>query len=80
MSIDLRLGPHPRADSHSNRLQAKDQLKPDACAVYVPGNSVAKAIEEAIEEEIPLVVAVAEFMPIHDLLRVRPLELLTKRR
>lgn len=36
---------------------------------------MAKAIEEAIEEEISLVVAVAEFMPIHDLLRVLPLNL-----
>lgn len=36
----------------------------------MPGNQTAQAIEEAIEAEIPLVVAVAEHVPIHDMLRV----------
>ncbi|WEW55839.1 succinyl-CoA ligase [Emydomyces testavorans] len=48
---------------------AQKKAKPDATAVYVPGNQTAKAIEEAIEAEIPLVVAVAEHVPIHDMLR-----------
>lgn len=52
------------------RLQAQEKSKPDASAIYVPGHLTAKAIEEAIEAEIPLVVAVAEHVPIHDLLRV----------
>jgi succinyl-CoA synthetase alpha subunit len=54
----------------ANDHQAQDRAKPDASAIYVPGNQTAKAIEEAIEAEIPLVVAVAEHVPIHDILRV----------
>ncbi|KAJ5902135.1 hypothetical protein N7495_002663 [Penicillium taxi] len=49
---------------------AQERAKPDASAIYVPGNQTAHAIEEAIEAEIPLVVAVAEHVPIHDLLRI----------
>lgn len=49
---------------------AAEKLKPDASAIYVPGNGTAQAIEEAIEAEIPLVVAVAEHIPIHNMLRV----------
>ncbi|PLB43820.1 putative succinyl-CoA synthetase subunit alpha [Aspergillus steynii IBT 23096] len=49
---------------------AQEKAKPDASAIYVPGNSTAKAVEEAIEAEIPLVVAVAEHVPIHDILRI----------
>ncbi|CAG8180009.1 unnamed protein product, partial [Penicillium nalgiovense] len=49
---------------------AQERAKPDASAIYVPGNQTAKAIEEAIEAEIPLVVAVAEHVPIHDILRI----------
>ena len=52
-------------------FQAKDQLKPDATAIYVAAQHAASAIEEAIEAEIPLVVAVAEHIPLHDMLRVR---------
>ncbi|GAQ10849.1 hypothetical protein ALT_8170 [Aspergillus lentulus] len=51
-------------------MQAQERAKPDATAIYVPGNQTAKAIEEATEAEIPLVVAVAEHVPIHDMLRV----------
>lgn len=50
--------------------KAKERLNPDASAIYVPGNQTAQAIEEAIEAEIPLVVAVAEHVPVHDMLRV----------
>lgn len=50
---------------------AKEQLKPDATAIYVAAQHAAKAIEEAIEAEIPLIVAVAEHIPLHDILRVR---------
>ena len=60
--------------SHTNPsfgdTQAQEKAKPDASAIYVPGNQTAQAIEEAIEAEIPLVVAVAEHVPIHDILRV----------
>ncbi|KAM5471786.1 hypothetical protein MauCBS54593_003192 [Microsporum audouinii] len=49
---------------------AQETTRPDASAVYVPGNQTAKAIEEALEAEIPLIVAVAEHVPIHDMLRI----------
>ena len=51
-------------------MQAKEQLRPDATAVYVAAHQAPGAIEEAIEAEIPLIVAVAEHIPVHDLLRV----------
>ncbi|KAI4246277.1 MAG: hypothetical protein LQ352_006420 [Teloschistes flavicans] len=46
-------------------------LKPDATAVYVAASQAARAIEEAIEAEIPLVVAVAEHIPTIDLMRTK---------
>ena len=51
--------------------KAKDQLKPDATAVFVAAPQCGKAIEDAIEAEIPLIVAVAEHIPLHDIMRVR---------
>jgi succinyl-CoA synthetase alpha subunit len=50
--------------------EAKEQLKPDATAIYVAAPHAGKAIEEAIGAEIPLIVAVAEHIPLHDILRV----------
>ena len=49
---------------------AAEKLRPDASVIYVPGSGAAQAIEEAVKAEIPLVVAVAEHIPIHDMLRV----------
>jgi succinyl-CoA synthetase alpha subunit len=49
---------------------AVEKLKPDASAIYVPGNGTVSAMEEAIENEIPLIVAVAEHIPVHDILRI----------
>jgi succinyl-CoA synthetase alpha subunit len=49
---------------------AAEKLQPDASVIYVPRSGTAKAIEEAVEAELPLVVAVAEHIPIHDMLRV----------
>ena len=50
--------------------EAVKRLKPDASAIYVPGNGTVMAMEEAIENEIPLIVAVAEHIPLHDIMRV----------
>ena len=50
--------------------QAKENLRLDATLVYVAAPHAAGAIEEAIEAEIPLIVAVAEHIPLHDMLRV----------
>ncbi|KAH9234055.1 hypothetical protein K456DRAFT_1762337 [Colletotrichum gloeosporioides 23] len=40
-------------------------------AVFVPAQFAASAITEAIEAEIPLVVSVAEHVPVHDMARVQ---------
>ncbi|PNY29071.1 Succinyl-CoA ligase, alpha subunit [Tolypocladium capitatum] len=48
-----------------------EQVKPHASAVFVPAQFAAKAIVESIEAEVPLVVSVAEHIPIHDLMRVQ---------
>lgn len=45
-------------------------LKPDATGIYVAAHQATGAIEEAIEAEVPLIVAVAEHIPLHDILRV----------
>ncbi|KAB8754770.1 hypothetical protein FH972_026559 [Carpinus fangiana] len=50
--------------------KAAEQLKPDATAVFVAAQHAAGAIEDAIEAEIPLIVSIAEFIPLHDILRI----------
>jgi succinyl-CoA synthetase alpha subunit len=47
-----------------------EAVKPDVSSVFVPAHSAAKAIIEAIEAQVPLVVSVAEHIPVHDMLRV----------
>lgn len=47
-----------------------EKLKPDATGIYVAAHQAPGAIEEAIEAEVPLIVAVAEHLPIHDIMRV----------
>lgn len=49
---------------------AAQELKPDATAVFVAAQQCGAAIEEAIAAEVPLIVAVAEHIPVHDILRV----------
>ncbi|WQF88464.1 Putative coA-binding, succinyl-CoA ligase, alpha subunit, ATP-citrate lyase/succinyl-CoA ligase [Colletotrichum destructivum] len=46
-------------------------VKPHASAVFVPAPFAAGAIIEAIEAEVPLVVSVAEHVPLHDMARVQ---------
>ncbi|KAI2783491.1 succinyl-CoA synthetase-like protein [Daldinia loculata] len=50
--------------------KAVQVLKPDATGIYVAAHQAAGAIEEAIEAEVPLIVAVAEHIPLHDILRI----------
>jgi succinyl-CoA synthetase alpha subunit len=47
-----------------------EKLKPEATGIYVAAHQAPGAIEEAIEAEVPLIVAVAEHIPIHNMLRV----------
>ncbi|CAK7209750.1 hypothetical protein SCUCBS95973_000546 [Sporothrix curviconia] len=49
---------------------AVEALKPDATGIYVPAPLAPAAIEEAIAAEVPLVVAVAEHIPLHAILRI----------
>jgi succinyl-CoA synthetase alpha subunit len=53
--------------------RAMDELKPDATGIYVAAHQAPAAIEEAIAAEVPLIVAVAEHIPLHDILRVSSL-------
>ncbi|KAI8961763.1 succinyl-CoA ligase alpha-chain [Daldinia sp. FL1419] len=50
--------------------KAVEALRPDATGIYVAAHQATGAIEEAIEAEVPLIVAVAEHIPLHDILRV----------
>jgi succinyl-CoA synthetase alpha subunit len=45
-------------------------VNPHATGVFVPALFAAKAIEEAVEAEVPLIVSVAEHVPVHDMMRV----------
>ncbi|KAK6958194.1 hypothetical protein Daesc_000989 [Daldinia eschscholtzii] len=49
--------------------KAVEVLKPDATGIYVAAHQAAGAIIEAIEAQVPLIVAVAEHIPLHDMLR-----------
>lgn len=48
-----------------------EKVKPHATSVFVPAQFAAAAIIEAIEAEVPLIVSVAEHIPIHDMVRVQ---------
>lgn len=50
--------------------EAADKTKPDATVVYVPPAGAADAIIEAIEAEIPLIVAITEGIPQKDEIKV----------
>ncbi|KAH7323117.1 alpha subunit of gdp-forming succinate-CoA ligase [Stachybotrys elegans] len=51
--------------------EASKPQPPHVSSVFVPAAFAAKAILEAIEAEVPLVVSVAEHIPVHDMLRVQ---------
>jgi succinyl-CoA synthetase alpha subunit len=51
-------------------VQAMDEVKPDASVIYVPPPGAAKAIIEAIDAEVPLVVCITEGVPQHDMVKV----------
>ncbi|KYK57369.1 succinate-CoA ligase [Drechmeria coniospora] len=61
---------HRTGGKRDVRLDAMDNVAPHVSAVFVPAPFAAAAIVEAVEAEVPLIVAVAEHVPVHDLLRV----------
>jgi succinyl-CoA synthetase alpha subunit len=71
-----KAGKHPTLNLpvYNAVREAVRDLKPHASAVFVPATLAGKAIEEAIEGEIPLIISVAEGMPVHDCLRVSQAE------
>src|SRR6266511_2752891 len=62
---------HLNLPVYSNIAEAATALNPHATSIFVPALQAATAIEDAIAAEIPLIVAVAEGIPIHDMLRVQ---------
>ncbi|KAI4870469.1 succinyl-CoA synthetase-like protein [Hypoxylon rubiginosum] len=65
-----REGEHLGLPVLPNVRKAMEVLKPDATGIYVAAHQATGAIEEAIEAEVPLIVAVAEHIPLHDMLRI----------
>jgi hypothetical protein len=52
--------------------QAKKEYSIDASMIVVPPSGVLAAALDAIENGIPLVVIITEFVPFHDTLKIRP--------
>ncbi|KAI0159530.1 succinyl-CoA synthetase-like protein [Xylariaceae sp. FL1272] len=50
--------------------KAMEVLKPDATGIYVSAHQATAAIKEAIEAEVPLIVVVAEHIPLHDFITI----------
>lgn len=57
---------------HSVR-EATEAVKPDATVIFVPPPFAADAIIEAAMAGIPVIVAITEGIPIHDMVRARPI-------
>ena len=52
-------------------IEAKEKTKADATVIYVPAKFAAKAIEEAIEAQIELIICITEGIPVLDMIKVK---------
>ncbi len=55
----------------STMREAMDETKADASVVYVPPPFAADSIMEAIEAEVPLIIAITEGIPVLDMVKVK---------
>lgn len=58
---------------NTHYAQAKDATGADATVIYVPPGGAAKAIIEAVEAEVPLIVCITEGIPQQDMVKVKHL-------
>ena len=56
---------------YASVAEARDATGANASVIYVPPAGAAAAIEEAIEAEIPLIIAITEGVPVLDMVRVK---------
>ena len=49
--------------------KAMDEIKPHASVIYVPPAGAGAAIIEALDAEVPLIVAITEGIPQHDMVK-----------
>ncbi len=56
---------------YASVVEAKEATGANASVIYVPPAGAAAAIEEAIEADIPLIIAITEGVPVLDMVRVK---------